>query len=283
MNRTFRAAFVATTAATVLCSGAVAAQADRVVIGASGSVSDISAAINKPVPTHKYYDLGDGMNAETDAKYLNIEADGRGQWRAIARGEYDTAIFRWAYALDDTGVRKFVSFNHEPSVDFPDTGTARDYRRAYRAFAQIMHEAAPKVRMVWAVTQLSLYKPDRDPEAPNQFWPGKVAVDYVSSNSFNRFECAHKAGPWTTFGYKVKPLLALAREHDEPVLISEFGMGEHTDRARWLNATTKFIRKHERIGAAFYYNSPWNDTCEWELQTDAEFAAFSRMMEVLGG
>ena len=252
------------------------ATTNRHVIVGSTDAASLGGHVTPTPANHKYADLGDGMDPVTDARYVNVEAAAPGQWAAIARGEYDTAILRWARALDDTGQLRLVSFNHEPSTEVGRAGSAKDYRQAFRRFASLMAGRAPGVRMVWAVTQVSIVNGD-----PTVFYPGRAAADYVSSNAFNRAGCRAKTEPWTSFGSKVQPLIGLARELDEPVVISEYGMDDHPDRARWLDGVTRYVKNHPRIEALFYYNSPWNTTCDWPLHTLADYAAMTRMIAAL--
>jgi len=247
----------------------------HVIVGSS--FATLLAGHVTPTPAnHKFAQLGDGTSPVTDARYVNIEAAAPGQWAAIARGEYDAAILRWAHALDDTGQLRLVSFNHEPSTELGIAGSAKDYRQAFRRFASLMAAQAPRVRMVWAVTQVSIVSGD-----PTVFYPGRAAVDYVSSNAFNRAGCRAKTEPWTSFGSKVQPLIELAVQLDKPVVISEYGMDDQPARARWLDGATRYVNNRPRIEALFYFNSPSNTTCDWSLYTPADFAAMTRMIAAL--
>lgn len=230
-----------------------------------------------PTPAnHTYQRLTDGLDVDVSARYLNLEADAPGQWADIADGDYDTAIRRVAQAIANTGRLRLVAFNHEPSTEVGTAGTARDYRQAFRRFHDIATPIAPNLRTVWAVTQVSVANGTTTP-----YYPGKRTVDYISSNAFNRYRCAAKTGPWTTFGSKVQPLITLARELDKPIVISEWGMTNDVRRPAWIDAATHYIAAHPRIEAVFYYNSPWNTNCKWELTTPGDYAALSRMMETL--
>jgi hypothetical protein len=264
------------TIAYVAVGDANAATTNRHVIVGSTDAARLAGHVTPTPANHKYADLGGGMDPVTDARYVNVEADAPGQWAAIARGKYDRAIRRWAHALDDTGRPRLVSFNHEPSTEAGRAGSAKDYRQAFRRFASLMAAQAPRVRMVWAVTQVSIVNGD-----PTVFYPGRAAVDYVSSNAFNRAGCRAKTEPWTSFGSKVNPLVELARELDQPVVISEYAMDDHPDRARWLDGVTRYVKNHPRIEALFYYNSPWNTTCDWLLHSPADYAAMTRMIAAL--
>jgi hypothetical protein len=248
----------------------IPAYASDVIVGASGIVNENRLGVR--LPDHRYADLTD---EPVDVKYVNIEAEEPGQWAAVAAGQFDSALRRWAHTLAGQNVR-LVSFNHEPSVDHPKTGTAADYRRAYRHVAASMPR---NVQMVWSVTYASLDPLSEEPS--RMFWPGAKAVDYVASNSFNRYGCQRKAEPWVSFGKKVEPLLVLARDLHKDVIVSEFGMGARPARARWIRVATEYVARHPRISGLFYYASPYNNTCEWQLETDAEYAALADMVRRL--
>ena len=245
-----------------------------VVIGASGgpAFDALKANVGGRLAEHRYGQL-DGA-AITDAKYVNIEVEQAGT--AVTNGSMNAHIDRWALALKATGVKKFVSIDHEP-----ETGTNPDTPAVYKAmFRYIVNRFGSKgvtnVLFVHTITYNGIVAGTN-----SEYYPGPNYVDLIGSNVFNRVSCAGDG--WIAFGTKAQRVVDYADPYNKQVIFSEFGSSPGPNRAHWLEAAANWIRTHDTVDAAFYFTGTFEDGCgaTMALTTQAEFDAMEYMVDPL--
>ncbi len=104
------------------------------------------------------------------------------------RGISDNAYLRgWAEAARHAGVPIFLRFASEMNGDWQAwSGHPRDYIDKWRLVANIMHDVAPNVVMVWCPFSI----PDSTIDA---YYPGDAYVDWVGVNIYSVFRHDGKA------------------------------------------------------------------------------------------
>jgi hypothetical protein len=269
MNEYLRIVWWSILAGAVLLAAAIAGPAirsDAVTIGASGGPEAdlMSRNIGHQLPTHRYGQLAG--TPITNAHYVNISF---GDWASIR--SQDSNIRRWARALRDTHTTRLVSLDHEPMTDLGD-GTPEQYKEAARYIVNLFRaEGATNVRIVWAVTWVSIRNGVHGVHA---YYPGRRWVDYVSSNVFNR----PSVHGWQSFPELAAPLLELGERYGKRVVVSEWASDASPNRAHWIGVAGNYMHRHRAAFAAAYYFPGRYVRFDFALSTAAEYAAMRTLV-----
>jgi hypothetical protein len=203
---------------------------------------------------------------------LPAERD-RGGFAAVARGEYDFYIDRWAQDAAAYGKPILLRFAHEMNDAYrypwgPQNNSPADFIAAWRHVVQRFRQAgAHNVLFVWAP---HIAYPGYD-----DFYPGNDWVDWVGTGALNFGTVARWSQWWTfqeIFGQRY-PTLA---RHGKPIMVAELGsLKVGGDRAQWFKqALTSVPRQHPLVRAVLFFNVPHDATVtyqaiDWTFTSDS--------------
>jgi len=201
------------------------------------------------------------------------EARDRHGLAAVARGDYDFYVDKWASAAAKFGRPILLRFGHEMNDPYrypwgPQNNTKEEYIAAWRHVVErFRRNGANRVIWVWS------------PHVAYQYWemyyPGSEYVDWVATGVLNYGPIARWSEWWTfdeIFGAKYPPLAAFGK----PIMIAEFGsLAFGGDRASWyLNALTDFRRRFSAVRGILFFNvksdqSATQQAVDWTFADDS--------------
>jgi len=199
-------------------------------------------------------------------------------WRAIANGAGDTEIDALAARLAGLPTI-WLSFSHEPELNWGTHGNAADFVAAFRHIHdRLENKGVRNVRFVWNVMGLTQQVwLDRY----SQLWPGSSYVDWIAWDPYNWEACRSRA--WQSFTQTVGPFydwLGKQSWADKPLMLAEYGTveksGDPGGKAAWLASIPAALKDLPKLKALVYFDldaPPAN--CNWSVDTSAaSLAAF---------
>ena len=209
------------------------------------------------------------------AQHPNIalrEARDRHGLAAVARGDYDFYIDKWASAAAKFGRPILLRFGHEMNDPYrypwgPQNNTKEEYIAAWRHVVE-------RFRRVGANSVIWVWSPHVAYEYWEMYYPGSEYVDWVATGVLNYGPIARWSEWWTfdeIFGAKYPPLAAFGK----PIMVAEFGsLAFGGDRASWyLNALTDFRRRFPAVRGILFFNvksdqSATQQAVDWTFADD---------------
>lgn len=204
----------------------------------------------------------------------------RGGLAAVARGDYDFYVDRWAAEAARWGHPLFLRFAHEMNDPYrypwgPQNNTREEFIAAWRHVADRFAKAgAANVIWVWS--------PHVSYDWWEQYYPGTDAVDWVAATVLNYGPIAQWSRWWTfeeIFGRKYAELAGF----DKPLMIAELGsLRVGGDRAAWYrDALTDLPSRHPAVKAVLLFNASDDQTVtqqkvQWSLRGEDDVAAAIR-------
>jgi beta-mannanase len=204
----------------------------------------------------------------------------RGGLAAVARGDYDFYVDRWAAEAARWGHPLFLRFAHEMNDPYrypwgPQNNTREEFIAAWRHVADRFAKAgAANVIWVWS--------PHVSYDWWEQYYPGTEAVDWVAATVLNYGPIAQWSRWWTfeeIFGRKYAELAGF----DKPLMIAELGsLRVGGDRAAWYrDALTDLPSRHPAVKAVLLFNASDDQTVtqqkvQWSLRGEDDVAAAVR-------
>lgn len=204
----------------------------------------------------------------------------RGGLAAVARGDYDFYVDRWAAEAARWGHPLFLRFAHEMNDPYrypwgPQNNTREEFIAAWRHVADRFAKAgAANVIWVWS--------PHVSYDWWEQYYPGADAVDWVAATVLNYGPIAQWSRWWTfeeIFGRKYAELAGF----DKPLMIAELGsLRVGGDRAAWYrDALTDLPSRHPAVKAVLLFNASDDQTVtqqkvQWSLRGEDDVAAAVR-------
>ena len=218
-------------------------------------------------------------NARHPSLPLREQRD-RGGFAAVARGEYDFYIDRWAADAAEYGHPFFLRFAHEMNDPYrypwgPQNNTKEEFIAAWRhVVGRFAQAGASNVVWVWS------------PHVAYEWWdlyyPGDEVVDWAATGVLNYGPIAQWSRWWTfeqIFGTKYAALAAFGK----PVMIAELGsLRVGGDRAEWYRAALADLpARHPAVKAILLFNASDDQTVtaqkvEWTFRDDDDVAAAVR-------
>lgn len=270
--------------------------------GYGAMVDQEAAAIGTPPRFVLFFrDLGSRYPVSTCAEVLargalpviSIEVEHwrgprEGRLQAIARGEYDERMARYARDARESGQVCLYRFGFEMNGDwFSWGGEPELFATAWRRLHDIFtREGATNVLWVWAPNAVS--GPDHPENGLEKYWPGDAYVDVIGLDGYNFGDGHSQWHDWESAEEVFADALTKIRSSGvpHPVLITEFGCtdeGEPRDRARWIReAHTTFAREPNVVGAIWFnYDKRREGEPNWRI--DADDASLQAFREVFGG
>jgi beta-mannanase len=194
-------------------------------------------------------------------------------WASIARGDDDASITAEAHRLSALPEPVYVSFSHEPELNWGTHGTAADFASAFRHVVEQTRAAgASNVLFVWDLMGLT------DPvwaARYKQMWPGDAYVSWVAWDPYNWATCRDRR--WKTFAQTVQPFYAYLEASgfgDKPFMLAEYGTVEDaTDpsaKAAWLTGISSALRALPDLKALLYFDLPAPPAnCDWLVSSSS--------------
>ena len=204
----------------------------------------------------------------------------RGGLAAVARGDYDFYIDRWA--ADAARFRQpfFLRFAHEMNDPYrypwgPQNNTKEEFIAAWRHVAERFRRAGA-FNVVW------VWSPHVAYEWWELYYPGAQVVDWVATGVLNYGPIAQWSR-WWTFDEIFSTKYAKLAEIGKPVMIAELGsLRVGGDRLGWYkNALTDLPARHPAVKAVLLFNASDDQTVtaqkvEWTFRGDDEVAVAIR-------
>lgn len=153
---------------------------------------------------------------------------------AVARGDYDAYIDRWAADAAAYGRALFVRFAHEMNDPYrypwgPQNNGPEEFIGAWRHVVN-RFRAAGADNVIW------VWSPHIAYEGYWQFYPGDDVVDWIATGVLNYGNVAYWSRWWSfeeIFGRKYTELTAVGK----PIMIAELGtLAVGGDAAQWYRA-----------------------------------------------
>lgn len=150
---------------------------------------------------------------------------------AVARGEYDFYIDRWAAAAARFARPIFLRFAHE--MNDPYRYPWGPQHNTKEAFIAAWRNVVSRFRLASAHNVLWVWSPHVAYEYWDLYFPGDEYVDWVATGALNYGPIAYWSRWWTfdeIFGAKYRRLADFGR----PVMVAELGsLGTGPERTRW--------------------------------------------------
>jgi hypothetical protein len=204
----------------------------------------------------------------------------RGGLAAIARGDYDFYVDRWAAETARFGHPFFLRFAHEMNDPYrypwgPQNNTKEEFIAAWRHITERFDRAGAN-NVVW------VWSPHVAYEWWELYYPGSRVVDWVATSVLNYGPIAQWSRWWTfgqIFGTKYETLAGFGK----PVMIAELGsLRVGGDRAAWYrDALTDLPSRHSAVKAVLLFNASDDQTVtaqkvEWTFRGDEDVAVVVR-------
>jgi len=269
----------------VLATPGPAQASTPIVIGSvDGGIRRMEHDTGRQMANHAYAHFNQQVPV---AEMITVRTSPDVKWRQVASAQPGSAIYdqivRFAQTIRARGTRVMFAYHHEPEASGSVTyGSAADFIAAYRRVETIFNQqGATNVTWVWQMTAYAFRVRSSDSRYAPKWYPGDDFVDVVGGDGYNwAHNCGRSGGAWAELQNFTDPIVAFARAHHKLAALPEFGAPPDSRRAQWLdNAHQYFVRNQDILAAAFYFNKGTDPRCTWFLNTQAEFAAFNRILD----
>lgn len=267
--------------ATVLATPGPAQASTAVVIGSvDGGIRQLEQGTGRQMADHAYAHFSSQVPV---AAMITVRTSV--PWRQVVSAQPGSAtyndIVRWAQTIKSRGTPVMLAYHHEPEASGSTSyGSAADFIAAYRRVETIFtQQGVNNVTWVWQMTAYAFRVKSSDSRYAPKWYPGDAYVDVVGGDGYNWGNaCGRTGGTWTEAQAFTDPIIAFARAHQKLAALPEFGAPPDSRRAQWLsNAHQYFVSNQNILVAAFYFNKG-DSHCNWVLNKQAEFDAFSSMI-----
>lgn len=197
---------------------------------------------------------------------------------AVARGDYDFYIDRWAADAARFGKPVLLRFGHEMNDPYrypwgPQNNTKEEYIAAWRHVHERFAQAgARNVLWVWS------------PHVAYRWWetyyPGPDVVDWVATGVLNFGDVGQQWSRWWSFDQIFGRQYSLLASFGKPVMIAEFGsLAVGGDRAAWYRAAlTNLPSRYPAVRALLFFEVSDDQTVtyqkvDWSVASDPEIAS----------
>jgi hypothetical protein len=200
--------------------------------------------------------------------------------RAIASGEYDFYIERWARAARRWGQPIMIRLGHEMNAAWYPWGerafgnTAEDYVAMWRHVVGVFRRVgADNVLWVWSPAQRPF----------GNLYPGDEYVDWTGITILN-FGTVPPGFRWRPFAQMFAPHYEVLRRYNKPIMVAEVGSAEQGgDKGRWIADAMGSLRTDFPLVKAFVWFDVVQDRywpINWSLTSSEEAArAFRKAAE----
>ncbi len=235
-----------------------------------------------------YYGFNDNIPTSTETSVINagriplislfpgIRGGGGAvtyiKWADIAAGKQDTYLAARADALKTWGYPILFIFNHEPTNDTQNLGTAAEFVSAWQHIYTLFHSHGA-TNVVFVFTPFgSTYKSVSNITA---WYPGDAYVDWVGADGYNFFDCK-PGNNWLSFQSIFQQFYDFSVAHAKPAVIAEWGSAKDASdpsrRAQWFSDAGTVIKSWPNLKGLTYYdndNSGISGGCNWKIDDDS--------------
>ncbi len=237
------------------------------------------------------YDLGsmpliswepwlDDFDPEKFSFVANKQNKNQGGLKAIAEGQFDAYIDKWAQDARKFGAPFMLRLGHEMNDPYrypwgPQNNKPEDFIAAWQHIFK-RFEAAGAHNVIW------LWSPHPAYKGYNDFYPGHKFVDWIGVTTLN-YGTVAPWSQWWTFDEIFADSYRALSQYNKPIMITEIGSLEvGGNRAEWYQAALHNIKnKYPKVkGVVFYHNGSDNTTTykalDWSFNNDAKVSAVIR-------
>jgi hypothetical protein len=244
-------------------------------------VEAIAALGSLPLITWEPW-LSDFAPEDVPAALANSKTRDQAGLQAVAAGNFDTYIDRWAAAAKKVGTPLLVRLGHEMNDPYrypwgPQNNEPKDFIAAWQHVVTRFRQAGvTNVAWVWSPHPAYTFA---------AYYPGEAFVDWVGVGTLNYGTVATWSQWWSFADIFGKYYPQLAAYH-KPIMITEFGsLKVGGSRSQWFKeALTDMPTKYPLVKSVlFYHNSSDNTTTmkslDWTFKDDS--AATSSIIQAL--
>jgi beta-mannanase len=182
----------------------------------------------------------------------SLEKRDKGCLSAIARGDYDSYIIKWALEAKEFNHPIYLRLGHEMNDPYhypwgPQNNFARDFVNAWRHVHNIFEEnKVENIIWVWNPHLSYSFK---------DFYPGNQYVDIISFGVLN-FGASISWSKWWSFEELLSNSYVELKKYNKPMMISEFGsLTIGGDRNLWFaDAFKKIPNKYDLIKSVVFFH-----------------------------
>lgn len=196
------------------------------------------------------------LSAFSTGNYPGIESDiakrDKGSLAAIAAGEYDKYIIKWATECKNFNLPVLLRFAHEMNDPYhyqcgPQNNEAYDFIAAWKHVHNVFVNAGA-TNVIWLWNPHLSYSFD-------EFYPGDEYVDIISFGVLN-FGTSVSWSQWWTFEELLSNSYEKLKLHNKPMMISEFGsLVVGGDRSEWFKDAFAMIpEKYSQIRSIVFFH-----------------------------
>jgi hypothetical protein len=192
---------------------------------------------------------------------------------AVARGDYDFYVDRWAADAADFGKPLFLRFAHEMNDPYrypwgPQNNTNEEFMAAWRHVWQRFQRAGAH-NVIWTWSPHVAYS------QWDTYYPGSQYVDWVATGALNYGSLGQGWSQWRTFheifGSKYPRLASFGK----PVMVAEFGsLAVGGDRLAWYrDALNDLPQRYPAVKALIFFHAKEDQTItyqklDWSIDAD---------------
>lgn len=193
--------------------------------------------------------------------------------QAIAKGDYDLYIDKWAYELKNLGRLIFVRLGHEMNDPYrypwgPQNNKPEDFVAAWKHVVNHFRKiGANNIIWVWSPHPAYSYF--------DYYYPGDDYVDWVGVGTLNYGTVATWA-KWWTFDEIFGKYYTQLSKYKKPIMLSEFGsLDVGGNRIKWYeDALTSMPVKYPAIKAVVFFHcssdiTTTNKALNWYFKDDS--------------
>ena len=212
------------------------------------------------------------FNPEQFPFNANAENRNLGGLKAIAEGQFDAYIDKWAREAAELDIPFLLRMGHEMNDPYrypwgPQNNAPEDFIAAWQHVVNRFRiQGAYKVLWVWSPHPA--YPPF------DVYYPGDDYVDWIGISVLN-YGTVAPWSQWWSFDEVVEKFYAAVEPHQKPMMLTEFGsLAVGGDRSEWLGEALRSIpEKYPLMKSVVFFHTSDDATTtykslDWSFRTD---------------
>lgn len=196
----------------------------------------------------------------------------KGGLKAIAEGQFDAYIDKWAQEAAKLNVPFFLRLGHEMNDPYrypwgPQNNPPEDFVAAWKHVVD-RFKANGAYNVLWLWSPHPAYPPF------DVYYPGDDYADWIGISVLN-YGTVAVWSQWWSFDQVVEKFYAAVAPHEKPIMLTEFGsLAVGGDRAEWLSeALTSLPADYPLIKSVVFFHTSDDATTtykslDWSFRTD---------------